>query len=55
MLPHTDEKAYVHNMRAEAMDELVEVIKRLRAGETAEQLVADGVEEALLSRALKIV
>ena len=54
-LTEFDEKAYVHNMRAEAMDELVKVVKRLRAGETAEQLVADGVEEALLSRALKIV
>lgn len=54
-LTEFDEKAYVDNVRAEVMDELVSVVKRLRSGETAEQLMADGVEEALLTRALKIV
>ena len=54
-LTEFDEKAYVDNVRAEVMDELVSVVKRLRSGETAEHLMADGVEEALITRALEIV
>ena len=54
-LTEFDEKAYVDGVRTEAMDELMDVVKRLRSGETPEQLAGDGVDEALLSRALKIV